>query len=195
MTPPRCENLNISFQRGLLNQGCIRGEGSIQLDGTLMTIDGEWAGLSWSKEARVIKYREMMKLQRSKNGFSIQLRDKGPGIAGKQWIHAVLPPGEQSSADAITQWLKQKREYPECWSCHAEIDLETKKCIACGKPFSTGVRKRGLQLMIGGLIAAAIGLPFAWQNPMGWGTAVILVGAITFVVGLLNLAGGKGMRG
>ena len=161
-----------------------------------MTIDAEWAGVSWNKEARPVFYREMMKLQRTKDGFSIRLRDKGTGgIPGKQWIHAVFPLEEQSSAEAISNWLKQKRDYPECWVCHKEIDLDTKKCVACGKPFTSGVRKRGLQLMMVGLIAAAVGLPFAWQNPMGWGTAVVLAGGVAFVIGLLNLAGGKGMRG
>ena len=195
MTPPKTENLKISFQRGWLNQGCVRGEGSIQLDGTSMTIDGEWAGISWSKQARVIKYREMMKLQRTKDGFSIRLRDIGPGIAGKQWIHAAFPPGEQSSAAAITNWLKQKREYPECWVCHAEIDLETKKCVSCGRPFSQGVRKRGVQLLIGSAIGLAVGIPLAWQNPIGWGVVIVLISGVVFVIGLLNVASGKGMRG
>jgi len=79
MTPPKTENLKISFQRGPLNQGCVKGDGSIRLDGTSITIDAEWAGISWNKEARTIFYREMMQLKHTKDGFSIRLCNKGTG--------------------------------------------------------------------------------------------------------------------
>jgi hypothetical protein len=195
--PPFGEAIPVRFERDLLGvTGQVRGEGIIRFQPTSMTIDAEWAGISWSREEQTIHYRRMMKVRRSQNGIDIRLSDAANTRAEQKWVYAVFPPDQQLLADALAAWLTEKLEYPECWSCHAEIDLETHRCVACGKSFAKGVRQAGIYQL-----TAAVGIGVAgwilslYPRTGDWFMLAYIVAAITALFGILNLAGGKGLRG
>ena len=173
----------------------MRGDGDIQFEGTRMVLHGEVSRVGWSTESLIIPYKELGAIKETKAGFQIRL-GAGMGLIGKKVINADLAEAAAGLKPAIIEWLRLKRQYPQCHKCGSEVDLETKACRECGLLFSEGVRLAALpQLAIATVGLAIGGALIYFQLSEAIATWTLIICGVWWLVSLLSLAGGKGMQG